>query len=52
MALDVSNHLASLRRKHDEALATLNTLDGAMQECDNTLKLIEFQERGSQVEGY
>lgn len=45
-------HRANLGKKHNEALATINTIEGAMQECDNTLKLYEYKERGAHVETY
>lgn len=48
----VRNHAATLRKKHDETLATLNTLDGAIQETDNILMLHEYQERGCHLTGY
>ena len=48
----VKTHLTTLKRKHEETLATLNTLDGAIQESDNFLKLMEYKERGVQMETY
>lgn len=48
----VKNHLAQLKKKHEETLAVLNTLDGAMQESDNFIKLHEYRERGVQVTTY
>lgn len=39
-------HLAQLKKKHDETLATLNTLEGAMQANENVLKLLDYSERG------
>lgn len=48
----IKNHLAGLKKKHDETLALANTLDGAMQECENFLKLHEYKERGVQLENY
>lgn len=52
MATAVKNHKAALLKKHEEILATLNTIDGAIQESDNFLKLIDYKERGCQVETY
>ena len=48
----VRNHLVGLKKKHDETVALLNTLDGAMQECDNFLKLPVFKERGVNLPTY
>ena len=48
----VQNHQAGLRKKHEETLATLNTLDGALQECENFIKLHEYNERGCQLTSY
>jgi hypothetical protein len=48
----VKNHLTGLKKKHDETLALANTLDGAIQECDNFLKLHEYKERGVQLKTY
>jgi len=48
----VKNHAAGLRKKHEETLATLNTLDGAIQETDNFIKLHEYKERGCALTGY
>lgn len=48
----VRTHLVTLKRKHEETLAALNTLDGAIQESDNFLKLMEYKERGVQMETY
>lgn len=48
----VKTHQAGLRKKHEETLATLNTLDGAIQECENFIKLHEYTERGCQLTGY
>lgn len=45
----VRAHKANLVKEHEKQLATLNTLDGAIQECDNFLKLPEYQERGVAV---
>jgi hypothetical protein len=52
MGAAVRNHIASLKKKHEETLATLNTLDGALQESDNFLKLMDYKERGVQVTSY
>jgi hypothetical protein len=48
----VKNHQARLRKEHEETLAKANTLDGALQECENFLKLHEYQERGVKLETY
>ncbi len=48
----VNGHMAMLKQKHEEALATLNTLDGAIQECENLVKLISVKERGVATVGY
>lgn len=48
----VRNHLAGLKKKHDEQIAVLNTLDGAIQECENFLKMPVFLERGVTMTGY
>lgn len=48
----VKNHQATLKKKHEETLALLNTLDGALQETDNFLKLNEYRERGCQLQTY
>ena len=48
----IQTHLGTLKKKHEETLALLNTLDGAMQECDNMVKLHEFRKRGVQTLGY
>lgn len=48
----ITNHFGNLKKKHDETLATLNTLEGAMQEAENTIKLIEYKNRGTHVETY
>lgn len=45
-------HLAGLKKKHDETLALANTLDGAIQECENVLKLHEYKERGVALQSY
>lgn len=48
----IKKHLAGLGKKRDEIIATLNTLDGAIQECENTLKLREYIDRGVHVDTY
>ena len=48
----VRAHAAGLRKKHEETLAILNTLDGAIQETDNVLKLHEYAERGVTMASY
>jgi len=48
----VSQHLKGLQEKHEQSLATLNTLDGAIQECQNLLKLTAYKERGAHVPTY
>jgi hypothetical protein len=48
----VQGHRAGLIKKHEETLALLNTLDGALQECDNFVKLHDFKERGCHVKAY
>ena len=48
----IREHKAKLQKKHEETLAVLNTLDGAMQECDNQIKLHEYLERGVTVTAY
>ncbi len=45
-------HKASLIEKRDQAIATMNTLDGAIQECDNVLKYHTYVDRGAQIEGF
>ena len=52
LATAVQGHQATLRKKHEETLATLNTIDGALQECDNFLKLLSFKDRGVSVKTY
>jgi len=52
LGASVRAHIVSLKKKHEETLATLNTLDGALQESDNFLKLMDYKERGVTVEGY
>jgi hypothetical protein len=48
----VKTHKAQLMKKHEEMLATLNTLDGAIQECDNMVKLHDYKERGVTLANY
>ncbi len=48
----VKTHKAALEKKHHEQLAVLNTLDGAIQECENTIKLHEYRERGCTIPTY
>jgi hypothetical protein len=48
----VRNHQAGLKKKHEETLAALNTLDGAIQESENVIKLHEYKERGVKLETY
>lgn len=48
----VRSHAANLKKKHEETLALLNTLDGAIQETDNFVKLHEYKERGCSIQGY
>ena len=48
----VKNHKAGLKKKHDETIALLNTLDGALQECENFEKIFEYKERGVTLATY
>lgn len=48
----VKSHRARLQKQHDQAVATLQTLDGAIQEADNVIKLHEYTERGVHLETY
>ncbi len=48
----VKAHQAGLKKKHEETLAVLNTLDGAIQECENFFKLPEYLERGVALTSY
>jgi hypothetical protein len=48
----VQSHKGNLLKMHEQKLAELNTLDGAIQECDNFAKLHEYKERGAHVETY
>jgi hypothetical protein len=48
----VKGHLAGLQKKHDETLALANTLDGAIQECQNFVKLHDYKERGVTLSTY
>jgi hypothetical protein len=52
VAAAVRNHKTGLDKKRDELLATLNTIDGAIQESENVLKLIDYQARGCQITSY
>lgn len=45
-------HKAILTQKRDETIATLNTLDGAIQECENAQKYHEYTARGAVIETY
>lgn len=45
-------HKATLDKKRDEAIALLNTLDGAIQECENNKKWFDYTERGARIETY
>jgi hypothetical protein len=46
------SHKATLDKKRDECIATLNTLDGAIQECENVKKYYEYTARGVQIETF
>lgn len=48
----VRGHLAKLKGEHERCEATLHTLDGAIQECENFLKAPEFLERGVNMTVY
>ena len=48
----VKKHKAGIDRKRDETIALLNTLDGAIQECENFNKLHEYKERGCHLPTY
>ena len=43
----ITKHKALMEKKHAETVATLNTIDGAIQAYENVLKLREFSERGA-----
>lgn len=45
----LTKNKASLNEKRDQTIATLNTLDGAIQQCENVLKFLEYSERGCQI---
>jgi hypothetical protein len=45
-------HKATLEQKREQAIATLNTLDGAIQECENVAKYHEYTARGAVIETY
>jgi hypothetical protein len=49
LAATTRAHLGILRKEFDKALATMNTLEGAMQANENMLKLIDYTERGVTV---
>jgi hypothetical protein len=48
----VRAHQTSLKKKHDETVALLQTLDGAIQETENFVKLHEYKERGCHLPTY
>ncbi len=48
----VEKHKATLVQKHEETLATLHTIDGAIQESENFIKLLRYKDRGVHVEKY
>lgn len=48
----MKGHRGNLEKRRDEAIATLNTLDGAIQECDNIEKYYAFTARGCQIETF
>lgn len=48
----VRSHKVGLDKKHAETVAVLQTLDGAIQECENFLKLYEYKERGVHLDTY
>jgi hypothetical protein len=49
IGLAMSKHKQMLEKKHHETLAVLNTLDGAIQVCENVEKILRHGERGVQV---
>lgn len=51
IAAATKSHLKSLIEKRDQAVATMNTLDGAIQANENILKLFEYGERGVHIPG-
>lgn len=48
----MKKHLESIQQRRDQTIAMMNTLDGAIQEVQNTLKLFEYAGRGCQIQGY
>ena len=48
----IAGRIKTLRSEHEKHLATLNTIDGAIQEAENVLRLYDFKERGCHVPGY
>jgi hypothetical protein len=48
----VKGHHAKLKQQHEQTLAQLHTLDGAIQECENFMRLPEFLERGVSMNAY
>jgi hypothetical protein len=48
----VRAHQAGLKKKHEETLAMLNTLDGAIQETENFVKLHDYKARGCHLATY
>ena len=48
----VKQHRDKVNAEREKALAMLNTFDGAIQECDNVLKLHDYAERGAHITGY
>ena len=45
----LEKHKADLTKKHEQRLAELNTLDGAIQATENAIKLFDFKERGCDI---
>lgn len=52
MLAAIKKHRDGLNAKRDQHIAVLNTLDGALQECDNFIKLHSYQGRGCQIAGF
>ena len=48
----IQNRVVTLKKEHEKHLATLNTLDGAIQEAENMVRLFDFKERGCHVPSY
>lgn len=48
----VRAHQANLKKKHEETVALLQTLDGAIQETENILKFPAFKARGAFIKTY